>query len=154
MFGPNINDADYIMEARKYIDKDSTIMNITEELINKIYEVEDRDIFKKVKEKYNYVRVIVATNHVSFIRNYIGESLDIQYLDDLVISAEVHKVKPNVDFYKHILDKYNIKADEMLFLDDNSQNIESAKELGIHTIKVSKNMNLYDEICNYINQNT
>ena len=38
MFGPNLYDSDYLMEARKIISKDSTIMDITECLINKLYE--------------------------------------------------------------------------------------------------------------------
>ena len=34
MFGPNLNDADYLIEARKIIEKDSIIMNIAETLID------------------------------------------------------------------------------------------------------------------------
>ena len=30
MFGPNLNDSDYLIEARKLIEKDSIIMNTTE----------------------------------------------------------------------------------------------------------------------------
>ena len=51
MFGPNLNDSDYLIEARKLIEKDSIIMNTTESLIEKLYKVKDRDIFKKIKEK-------------------------------------------------------------------------------------------------------
>ena len=36
MFGPNLCDADYLKEARKIITKDSTIIDITEYLINKL----------------------------------------------------------------------------------------------------------------------
>lgn len=43
-------------------------------------------------------------------------------------------------------DKYNIKPNELLFLDDNILNINSAKELGIKTIKVDNQMNLFNEI--------
>ena len=52
MFGPNLNDSDYLIEARKLIEKDSIIMNTTESLIEKLYKVKDRDIFKKIKEKH------------------------------------------------------------------------------------------------------
>ena len=102
MFGPNLNDADYLIEARKIIEKDSIIMNITETLIDKLYKVKDREIFKKVKEKNENVKVIIATNHLSFVRNFIGESFNVDYLDDLIISAEIHKIKPNSDFYEYI----------------------------------------------------
>ena len=115
-------------------------------MIDKLYKVRDREIFKKVKEKYENVKVIIATNHLSFVRNFIGESFNIDYLDDLVISAEIHKIKPNSDFYEYLLNKYNIDSKELLFLDDNIDNINTAKQLGINTIKVEKHTDLIKEI--------
>ena len=150
MFGPNLNDADYLFEARKIIEKDSIIMNITETLINKLYKVKDREIFKKVKEKNENVKVIIATNHLSFVRNFIGESFNVNYLDDLIISAEIHKTKPNSDFYEYILNKYNIDSKELLFVDDNIDNVNGAKQLGINTIKVEKNTELIEEISKFV----
>lgn len=146
MFGPNLNDSDYLIEARKLIEKDSIIMNTTESLIEKLYKVKDRDIFKKIKEKHPDVKIIIATNHLSFVRNFIGESFDVDYLDDLIISAEIHKIKPNVDFYKYLLDKYKINSKELLFIDDNKENIDSAKNIGISTIKVEKDTDIIQEI--------
>ncbi len=154
MFGSNINDSDYLMEARKIIDKDSILMRTTEELIGKLYKVKDENLLKKVKEKYNYVKIIIATNHVSFVRNFIGEALGVDYLDDVLISAEIHKVKPNPDFYNHILDKFSLKPEELLFLDDNADNIDVAEKLGINTIKVNKDTNLYNEIIKFLDSNS
>lgn len=151
MFGPNLNDADYLIEARKIIEKDSIIMNITEALIDKLYKVKDREIFKKIKEKNENIKLIIATNHLSFVRNFIGESFNIDYLDDLIISAEIHKIKPNADFYEYILNKYNIDSKELLFLDDNIDNVNGAKQLGINTINVEKNTNLIDKVTEFIN---
>lgn len=146
MFGPNLNDSDYLIEARKLIEKDSIIMNTTESLIEKLYKVKDRDIFKKIKEKHPNIKIIIATNHLSFVRNFIGESFDVDYLDDLIISAEIHKIKPNVDFYKYLLDKYKINSKELLFIDDNKENVDSAKNIGILTIKVEKDTDIIQEI--------
>ena len=123
MFGPNLNDSDYLIEARKLLEKDSIIMNTTESLIEKLYKVKDRDIFKKIKEKHPNIKIIIATNHLSFVRNFIGESFDVDYLDDLIISAEIHKIKPNVDFYKYLLDKYKINSKELLFIDEKDTDI-------------------------------
>lgn len=152
MFGDNINDSDYLLDARKIINKDSIIMRITEELIDKLYQVKDEDLFKKIKEKYNDVKIVVATNHVSFVRNFIGESFGVQYIDDVLISAEIHKIKPNADFYNHILNKYDLLPKELLFLDDNLKNIEGAKLLNINAIKVEKTTNLFEEICSFMDE--
>ena len=150
MFGPNLNDEDYLIEARKIIEKDSVIMNITETLINKLYKVKDKKIFKKIKEINENVKIIIATNHLSFVKDFIKESFNIDYLDDIIISAEIHKIKPNLDFYQYILNKYSIESKELLFLDDNINNINGAQILGINTIKVEKDTNLIDEISKFI----
>ena len=106
MFGPNLNDEDYLQQAKKIVEKDLKIINTTKVLIDKLYKVKDKEIFKKIKEKNENVKVIIATNHLSFVRNFIGKSFNIDYLDDLIISAEIHKIKPNLDFYQYILNKY------------------------------------------------
>ena len=150
LFGDNIDDADYLMNARKIISKDSIIMRITEDIIEKLYKVKDPKIFEKIKVKYNDVKIVIATNHVSFVRNYIGEHLDVNYLDDVIISAEVHKIKPNADFYQLLLDKYNVNPDEMLFVDDNQKNVDGAKKLGIKTIKIDKGMDVCSEVMKFL----
>ena len=150
LFGDNIDDAGYLMEARKVFDKDSILMRTTEELIDKLYQVRDEGLFKSIKEINKDVKIIISTNHVSYVRNFIGESFGVDYLDDVLISAEIHKIKPNKDFYEHILNKYNIKPNELLFLDDNIKNIESANNLGIDTIKVDKDTNILESIKKYI----
>ena len=103
MFGPNLNDSDYLIEARKLIEKDSIIMNTTESLIEKLYKVKDRDIFKKIKEKHPNIKIIIATNHLSFVRNFIGESCVVFYLNLIINFAENKKKKNKQDFYKKLL---------------------------------------------------
>ena len=76
----------------------------------------------------------------------MGNNLNNNYLDDIIISAEINKIKPNKDFYNYILNKHKIKPQELLFLDDNINNINGAKELGINTIKVDKETELLKEI--------
>lgn len=154
MFGPNINDSDYLIKARKIISKDSIIMRMTEDIIDKIYNIRDKNLFYNLKNKYKDKKIVIATNHVSFVRNYIGESFGVEYLDDVIISAEIHMIKPNKDFYEFILNKFEIKPEELLLLDDNQKNIDSAKNMGIITIKVDKDTDLYDEIIKCIEKNS
>lgn len=150
MFGPNLNDEDYLKQAKKIVEKDSEVINTTKVLINKLYKVKDKKIFKKIKEINENVKIIIATNHLSFVKDFIKESFNIDYLDDIIISAEIHKIKPNLDFYQYILNKYGIESKELLFLDDNINNINGAQTLGINTIKVEKDTNLIDEISKFI----
>lgn len=52
--------------------------------------------------------------------------------DGLVFSGPIGLVKPNREIYEHLLDRFKLKADECLFIDDNAVNITAAKVIGIH----------------------
>lgn len=152
-FGSNLNDEDYLTFAEQTlkINKKEAI-DITKNIINKLYKVRDADIFTKLKNKYNNIKIIIATNHLSYVEEFINKYFDTTYLDDVIISANINKIKPNANFYNFILEKFNIKSKELLFLDDNVENIDGANKLNIRTIKVEKNMNLYEEVCKFISE--
>lgn len=150
LFGPNLSDDDYLKKAKEIVCNEKNIVNNTKTLINKLYRVKEKDIFKKIKKINSKVKVVIATNHVSFVKEFINSHFDINYLDDLIISAEINRIKPNLDFYEFILDKYKINANELLFLDDSIENVNGANVLGIKTIKVEKNNDLVSEIEFYI----
>ena len=78
----------------------------------------------------------------------VGVLVKQKNIDGIIISAEINMIKPNKNFYEYILNKYKIKSNELLFLDDNINNIEEANKLGISTIKVNKDTDLYSEIIN------
>ena len=150
MFGNNINDSEYMIEAKKIIDNELTLIKTIEELISKLYKVKDENLFKKIKEKYNNVKIIIATNHVSFVKNFINKKFNKDYLNDILISAEINKIKPNLDFYNYILEKFKLEPEELLFLDDNIDNVRGAEKLGINTVKVNKDTDLYSEISKFL----
>lgn len=51
--------------------------------------------------------------------------------DGLVMSGSIKKVKPNKDVFEYLLKKFDLTAEECLFIDDNENNIEGAKCVGI-----------------------
>lgn len=55
-------------------------------------------------------------------------------VDGAVISSEVKFVKPEIEIYQCLLEKYHLKAEETVFLDDRKDNIEAAEKCGIHGI--------------------
>lgn len=146
MFSDNSDNLDYLDKARKIIEEDSIIIETTENLINKLYQVKDKNIFKKIKEEYPTIKQIIATNHVPYIKKFITENLDMNNLDDVIISTEIKKIKPNKEFYNYILRKYRIKPNELLLIDNDKNNMEIANEFGIQTILVNKKTNLENEI--------
>ena len=138
MFAPNINNSDYLIKANRLIDNTIDIISTTESLINKIYKVRDKNLFKEIKRRYSNIKIIVTTNHLSFVKKFITDNFDDNFLDDIIISLEINKIKLNIDFYEYILNQYNIK---------------SANNLNINTIKVEKSTNLFSEIIKIIENN-
>lgn len=56
-----------------------------------------------------------------------------QKFDGLVFSGPLGIVKPHAPIFEHLLNKYSLKADECLFIDDTLDNVEGAKAVGVHT---------------------
>lgn len=87
--------------------------------------------------KANGYKVYLLSNYASFTFQYAKENFEfIKYVDGGVISYEVKCVKPEARIYQLLIDKYNIRPEEAVFLDDLSANLEGAKPFGFHTIQV------------------
>lgn len=67
-------------------------------------------------------------------------------VDGAVISYEVQIVKPEPRIYQALLEKYNLKAEECVFLDDKPENIEVAEALGFHGIVVETQEKAMEEL--------
>ncbi len=55
-----------------------------------------------------------------------------RYFDGEVISCEEHTVKPEPRIYEILLERYQLQAEESLFIDDREANILAAQKRGIH----------------------
>ena len=56
--------------------------------------------------------------------------------DGGVASCEVHVNKPDPKIYKALLDKYSLKAEECVFIDDRLENVQAAFALGFAGIQM------------------
>ena len=61
---------------------------------------------------------------------WIAEILDL--FDGLVFSGPIGIVKPSAEIFEHLLCKYDLKAEECLFIDDSQKNINGAMAAGIN----------------------
>lgn len=59
-----------------------------------------------------------------------------EFVDGGVISYEIHQIKPNPPIYRHLLEKYQLNAQECLFFDDRPENTEGARALGMRAVTV------------------
>ena len=149
LFGPNTSDAEYIKQAKERVNlSDSEIIELSKGIVNKLYEIKDTELISKLRNKYPDVKIAIATNHVSYINDFIKNNYDV---DNVIISANINKVKPNHDFYLEVASIVKENPDNILFVDDNQDNVNGAKEVGMHTIKIDRGDDVYDKIISHIN---
>ena len=55
-------------------------------------------------------------------------------MDGVVFSFEVKMTKPEPEIYQVLLEKYQLKPEECVFMDDNEKNVIAAEKAGIHAI--------------------
>ena len=55
--------------------------------------------------------------------------------DSIFLSHELGMVKPDLQIYKHTVEKLGMKPEECVFIDDKKENLVPAKQLGLHTIQ-------------------
>jgi beta-phosphoglucomutase-like phosphatase (HAD superfamily) len=51
--------------------------------------------------------------------------------ENIVISGAIHCNKPHPAFFEHILKNYNIRPEDCVFIDDQEENLQAARKLGI-----------------------
>ena len=71
----------------------------------------------------------------------------LKIFDGLVVSGPIHMVKPNADIFLHTLEKFGLKAEESLFVDDMAVNAEGARKVGMYGYAYSGDA---DELLAYI----
>lgn len=74
----------------------------------------------------------------------------IQNADGMVISYDVLMIKPNMNIYLKLLDKYGLKANECLFMDDLDVNVEAAKSVGINAFVFKELEDGYKKLEEYL----
>lgn len=70
----------------------------------------------------------------------------LEIFDPIIISCEVNCAKPDKQIYKIILKNLNIDANKCLFVDDRSENIATAKNLGMSVLLARNTKNTVKQI--------
>ena len=73
----------------------------------------------------------------------------LQWFEGIIVSGEEKTRKPFDKIYHLTLDRFNIKAENSIFIDDNIKNIESANALGIHGIQFKNPEQLVQQLKQY-----
>lgn len=87
------------------------------------------DFIVSLKERFPIYLLSNAT--ATFIRRVLSENGLYRLFDGVFISAEEHLAKPNPAFFAAALQRFGVKAEDAVMIDDNAENIKGAMGAGI-----------------------
>lgn len=111
---------------------------------------ENLDLLSKLK-KEGYKLFILSNFHKDAFLKMSNICKFSDYFDGKIISYEVHLLKPEKEIYLELLNRYGLKAEESLFIDDTLKNIEACEKLGIKGIHLKNKEDLKKELERVVN---
>lgn len=102
------------------------------------------DIMHKLREQGHRVVVLSNTNrlHTTFWPEEYPEIR--QAADHIYLSQDLGMRKPEARIYQHVLRQEGFSASDAVFFDDNADNIEGARQLGLTSIQVTDKSTIPD----------
>lgn len=76
----------------------------------------------------------VLSNACSRFHTYFPKQFGCDYFDGIMVSSDVHLIKPDVRIYELLCETYGLIPQECVFVDDRLENVEAAKEVGMQGI--------------------
>lgn len=88
----------------------------------------------------SHYQTAILSNAGNESRRLMEDSLNLdQYVEKIIISAEIRMVKPDPKIYQLVLDKLGTSPEVTLFIDDLEENVIAARDLGMHAIQHRSN---------------
>lgn len=103
-------------------------------------------IFKELKESGRY-NIYALTNWSAETFPVAKQRYDfLDWFDGIVVSGEEKMRKPTPEFYEILLNRYGVKPEDALFIDDNYRNILAAEKLEIKSVHFTSAAQLKQEL--------
>ena len=109
---------------------------------------ESVEIFRQIKESGKYKTYALTNWQAGLFDIALVRYNFLYWFDGRVVSGEEKMRKPFPEFYQLLLNRYNVKAAEALFIDDNLRNIKAAEAMGITSIHFQLPAQLKTELAN------
>ena len=76
--------------------------------------------------------IYVLSNACNGFYKYFPNFAEVSYFDGVMVSSDVHMIKPEEGIYTHFLTTYGLVAQECLFIDDRPENVEGGCKIGMN----------------------
>lgn len=84
--------------------------------------------------------IYLLSNANTRVMEQLSHAPALPFLDGYVISAEERLMKPDPAVYRLLCDRFELKPEECLFVDDNADNCEGARVAGMHAFHYQDNI--------------
>lgn len=68
---------------------------------------------------------------------------------EIIISADIKMIKPDLEIFEYMLERFELEAEDCVFIDDSAPNIIAAQSLGIHGVHFHGSAECYADILSY-----
>ena len=92
--------------------------------------VEGAGEFMAYAKQKGYGLYVLSNAAIEFYQ-YFPRQIDMDFFDGIVVSGEVHMLKPNTDIYHYLLKRHHLNPKECVFIDDREDNVQGAEKTGI-----------------------
>jgi len=104
------------------------------------------EIFRLLKQNRRY-KLYALTNWSAELFPHALERFEfLKWFDGIVVSGEEKMRKPSAEFYKTLLDRYQLDPAKTIFIDDSLRNISGAEAVGIAGIHFHNARQLKEEL--------
>ena len=134
-------------EYKDFLEEVSKKFNISvNEIIKGLDLAKPNEVFDIAKELSTKYEVYLLSNQLRFRTEFIKSNFDLSFFKQTFFSNEVKLKKPSEEIFLYTLKQIKKQANECLFVDDNIDNITTAKKLGINTIQFKNKEQLKKEL--------
>ncbi len=93
-----------------------------------------------LKQLRTHYRTAILTNAASEFRSTFCQAFGMeQWADQVIISAETGMAKPDPLIYHYALQQMGVEAGQALFMDDIAENVDAARQVGMHAVHFRSN---------------
>mgnify|MGYP001200363957 FL=1 len=144
---------DFWQVTEDSLDKSMRVFNIDKNMRNELlnlYKVlspypEVKEVLENLKKKS--LKLAILSNGTPALLNELVSSNNLNDLfDDLFSIEEVKIYKPDSKVYELPLKKYNVKANEIIFLSANTWDVSGGGNFGYNSVWVNRNKSHFDNL--------
>ena len=124
-------------------------LDVSMEEVIKAFTAWPKGVFPEVPEllialQKDYKLAVLSNSNELHWPRVLNEFLLGQTIDNLFSSHLINMAKPDIHIFEYVLNALQVNANQVLFFDDNHENIRTAKSLGIEGIYVNSAQQIVD----------